>query len=170
MLKDSLKMRFFHFLAIFWLKSLRIHGDKLENHQPGILGIWHEDLAATTAAFAHKNVHAMISSSKDGDIFTNLAESLGYKIVRGSDSLHAESIRHLVKPLKNNSFVAMALDGPKGPARQKKPGTAWLSQKTNRPLYEVKVTYGLHFQLHSWDKSKIPFPFSKVTIKIQQSS
>jgi hypothetical protein len=61
----------------------------------------------------------------------------------------------------------MALDGPKGPAFEAKPGTLWLIEHSNRPAWMLKPHYGFHFQLQSWDKSIIPFPFSKVVITVE---
>lgn len=166
MAKESLKMRFLFILARFWLKTLRIRGDFLEEFKPGVLGIWHEDLAAATAAFAKKNVYAMISASQDGEYFTSFANTLGYHIIRGSSNRHAENVRFLLPVLLQENFVAMALDGPRGPVRKEKPGAAYLAKKTNRPIYKINVKYGAKWELSSWDKAKIPLPFSKVTIKI----
>lgn len=166
MAKESLKMRILLILVRFWLKSLRLRGDSLENFTPGVLGIWHSDLFGATAAFAKKNVYAMISSSKDGKIFTALASSLGYHIVPGSSSRHAENVRLLLSPLKNEHYVAMALDGPRGPVGVEKKGAHWLAKKSARPFYKVQISYGAKFNLSSWDKANIPLPFSRITIKI----
>ncbi|GHV15241.1 hypothetical protein AGMMS49938_12960 [Fibrobacterales bacterium] len=58
----------------------------------------------------------------------------------------------------------MALDGPRGPAGVAKDGAAWLSSRSATPLMQVEVKYGWHISLNSWDKTKIPLPFSRVTL------
>jgi lysophospholipid acyltransferase (LPLAT)-like uncharacterized protein len=58
----------------------------------------------------------------------------------------------------------MALDGPRGPALEAKPGAQWLAQKAKAQFVNVSVKYSCAFRLKSWDKTFIPLPFSKITI------
>lgn len=161
-----INQHFFSFFIVLWLKTLRIHVHFPKNFRPGVLGIWHRDLPAATAAFQDTGFYAMISESKDGELLAQVAKTLKYKIIRGSGTHGASAIRKLLTPLANQEFVAMALDGPKGPAMVAKPGSEWLSQKANVPLWLVKVDYSLKFSLKSWDKTRIPLPFSKIVIEV----
>ena len=169
MVSFTLKTRFLCILATFWLRSLRISFTPPPLFVPGIIGIWHRDLMACCGTFKGKGIQAMISLSKDGDSVTYIAQKMGYKVSRGSDTQGAANVRHLLKTLKKDGFVAMALDGPRGPAMEVKPGSPWLSKASGRPLWLVEVSYGAHLTLKTWDKFVVPLPFSKIRVQVKEA-
>lgn len=162
----SLKQALLKKAIEWWIRSLRIKLVMPSNFESGVLALWHRDLAACTAAFKDKNIHVLISQSADGEKFAQIAKALGYEVTRGSSSRGSLYIRHLLKSLRDKRSVGMALDGPKGPAFEAKPGTLWLINKSNQPAWMLSPRYGAHMQLKSWDKSIIPFPFSKIVMKV----
>lgn len=161
------KQKFIAFLASLWIKSLRVKISVPPDYRFGVLGLWHRDLIASCATFKNQNVHVFISESKDGEIFALAAKKLGYEITRGSDSRGALNVRRLLESLKKGRFVGMALDGPHGPALEVKPGSLWLAQKAQCPLWKIDVSYGLHFTLKTWDKFVVPLPLSKIVVEIK---
>ena len=167
MLKPPLKVRLAAFIASLWVKSLRIRLSTPNDFSPGILGAWHKDLLAATAAFKKWGVHAFISESSDGNLYAMVAEKLGYTVTRGSSSHGASNVRHLLKSLKAGKFVGMALDGPHGPALEIKQGSIWLSQSSGRPLWCLEVKYGPHFTLKTWDNFILPLPLTAIDIQIK---
>ena len=167
MQKRTFKVRLGAFLASLWVRSLRIKLSVPDNFAPGILGIWHKDLIASTAAFKNWGVHAFISESNDGDLFTMVAQKNGYAVTRGSDTHGSTNVRHVLSALKQGQFAGMALDGPRGPAEQVKPGSRWLSEKSGRPLWFVSVKYGPHITLKTWDKFILPLPLTSIDIQIK---
>ncbi len=169
MLKPPLKVRLAAFIASLWIKSLRIRLSTPDDFSPGILGAWHRDLLAATAAFKGWGVHALISESEDGNLYATVAEKLGYIVTRGSSSHGASNVRHLLKSLNEGKFVGMALDGPRGPAQEIKPGSIWLSKSSGKPLWELNVKYGPHFTLKTWDKFILPLPLTAIDIEIKLS-
>jgi lysophospholipid acyltransferase (LPLAT)-like uncharacterized protein len=133
--------------------------------EPVVIGLWHQDLPASLAAFKYRNIAVLISKSNDGSKFAKLAKSLGYDVFRGSGSRGQSEVRHLLKALGEGRAVGMALDGPKGPPLVAKPGAEWLSRKALAPLVEIEVKYSRAFRLkNSWDKTFIPLPFSEISI------
>ena len=155
--------KFLNLILLGYLKTIRTVEKKVP-HPHGIIGVWHEDLLACTKFFSHKNIHVLISSSSDGDISANACLKLGYKITRGSSSNNSISVRHLLTSLKNGGSVGMALDGPRGPRKQIKEGNLWLRSQSQLPLFIMDIQYTRFIQLKSWDKFKIPLPFTKVII------
>jgi len=105
----------------------------------------------------------MISQSKDGQWAATLAQSLGYQVVRGSTSRGAESLRHLLRALRKGASVGMALDGPRGPAEVEQNGALWLEQNTGVSRVYLQVS-SKGFRVNSWDRMRIPWPFSCVTV------
>lgn len=138
-----------------------------EDYRPGVLGLWHRDLLASCAAFRGKGVHVLISESGDGDIFAHATERLGYKVSRGSDTHGSIGVRHLLRTLRRGGFVGMALDGPRGPALQVKPGSRWLADSSGCPLWLIDVRYGRHFRLKTWDNFVVPLPLTSIDIEIK---
>lgn len=170
--KLSIKKRFFCKILEFWMRSLRISwkDSNARRQNSGILAIWHRDLFAATAAFRERGISAFISPSGDGEFLAKIASDLGYRIVRGSSSEQAFRVREVLRTLRAGNPCAMALDGPKGPAGIAKPGTRWLAKQSERPCFLVEIRYGKCASLASWDKARIPLPFSKVSVQIRQLS
>lgn len=165
--KNSFKVRLGALLASLWIRSLRIRLAVPDNFSPGILGTWHRDLLASAAAFKDMGVHAFVSESSDGDFFAEAARRLGYSVTRGSSSHGATNVRHVLQSLEQGKFAGMALDGPHGPARQVKPGSIWLSEKSGRPLWQISVKYGAHIRLKTWDNFILPLPMSSIVMEIK---
>jgi lysophospholipid acyltransferase (LPLAT)-like uncharacterized protein len=147
-------------LALSW----RVQFENPLPAHPAVIGLWHQDLPACLAAFRHRNIAVLVSKSQDGSKFAKLCKSLGYDVFRGSSSRGQSEVRHLLESLKHGQSVGMALDGPRGPALEAKPGAKWLAQKANAPLVNVNVKYSCALRLKSWDKTFIPLPFSKISI------
>lgn len=165
--KIPMKVRIGSWIAALWVRSLRIHLETPDDFRPGVLGLWHQDLLASTAAFKDKNVHVLVSESSDGDFFSQAAKRLGYNVTRGSDSHGATNIRHLLKAMKNGAFTGMALDGPRGPALQVKAGSIWLSKSSGTPLWHIQPHYGAHITLKTWDNFILPLPLSSIDVQIK---
>ncbi len=155
------------FACRLWIKSLRVRVNTPEGYGPGIIGVWHRDLLACGAAFKGQGLHVLVSESGDGEIFARTLAHLGYTVSRGSDTHGSQNVRHLVGTLWSGGYAGMALDGPRGPAHQVKPGSPWLSRISGRPLWLVTVRYGAHFTLKTWDNFVVPLPLSSIDMEIK---
>lgn len=159
--------RFLHRIGVellcFWLRTFRVHYPAPFPSNV-VFGLWHQDLPACMAAFRNQGITVMISSSKDGDWAAHVAERLGYRVVRGSGSRGQQSLRHLAKALDSGECVGMALDGPKGPALQEKPGARWLVETSGRKLVYLKIEANPMLRVKSWDRTIIPLPFASIRV------
>ena len=156
-------------LGILWIKTLRPRFvDSTPLPQSGILVLWHEHMLLCLPAFAHRNMRVLISQSRDGEFGALAAEQLGYQPVRGSSSRGgATALRELARDLsENGGWVALVVDGPRGPRRVSKPGAKWLAQQTGLPIFHVEAEAKWSFRLKSWDRCVVPWPFSKVELKV----
>lgn len=60
---------------------------------------------------------------------------------------------------------AVAVDGPKGPAFQVKPGIVAIAQKTNAVIVPVGSAYSNYISFKkAWDKATLPLPFAKAVM------
>ena len=173
------KIKYFFIRKLVWLlihlviKSckLKITGfetveELRKQNIPIIYAYWHRHIFVTIYRFKKTGARPLISLSEDGELVSRIAVEFGMNPVRGSSSRGgARAFLALVNSIKeNNSEVLITADGPKGPSRQIKDGTIRLAQKTNA----VIVPIGWHASrekvfLKTWDKFKIPMPFSKIT-------
>ena len=64
--------------------------------------------------------------------------------------------------------MAITPDGPRGPVYEISPGLIYLASKTGKPVMTIRVDYERYWELRSWDKFRIPKPFSKVHIRFQE--
>jgi len=66
----------------------------------------------------------------------------------------------MVHLLRQGIPVSLTVDGPRGPRRIAKPGAISLAQKTGNPIIPMTGRLNRYFCLGSWDRMKIPYPFS----------
>ena len=91
----------------------------------------------------------------------------GCKTVPTTDS--AMSTLKLIRYLRDGTSVLLAVDGPKGPRGVVRPGAAYLSKKTAKPIVTIQVNVEKSFRLKDrWDYYEIPFPFSIATITFSE--
>lgn len=157
-------------LGRLWLRSLRVRWIQAETTLPdrAVIVLWHEHLPACIRIFSGRGIHVLISRSADGDWAARACESFGYRVHRGSSTRGgAGGMRTLIRGMEAGGGLAgMALDGPRGPRRVPKSGSLWLARQRASSVVPVWVEAPRSFRLKSWDRSLIPFPFSKVTVRI----
>jgi hypothetical protein len=109
---------------------------------------------------------AVVSHSRDGQLQARILAKLGFEVIRGSSSAGgAAALTGCMRWLGGGHDLAMAIDGPRGPAGKAKPGVIWLSQKTRAPIIPVACASSSVRRLHrSWDSFMIPLPFARVPI------
>lgn len=157
-------------LGRLWLRSLRVSWIDPETALPesAVIVLWHEHLPACIRIFSGRGIHVLISRSADGDWAARACESFGYRVHRGSStSGGAGGMRTLLRSMETGGGLAgMALDGPRGPRRIPKHGSLWLARQRASAVVPVWVDARRAFRLNSWDRSLIPWPFSRVTVRI----
>ena len=93
-------------------------------------------------------------------------ELLGYQVFRGSSSRGgARGLIGLIRAVKEGSQASLAVDGPKGPIFEVKPGIVQLAIKTGQPIVPVG-TRAEHawFVPKAWNRSYLPKPFSRIHV------
>lgn len=132
---------------------------------------WHQRLYACVGflAYAPKvKLGFIISPSRDGELVARMVQGLGLRIIRGSASrTGAQALRDLHQIITAESVCPMLHpDGPRGPAREFKPGTLMLGQWSQAPMLPLAYACDRYWQIRSWDQLIIPKPFARVAIAI----
>ncbi|MFH0733101.1 MAG: lysophospholipid acyltransferase family protein [bacterium] len=139
------------------------------NNSSSVIAFWHGTMLVPWYLHRNKNVAALVSTSKDGELLTKVLDKWGYVLQRGSSNKNGkEALEILVEKAKNNYSIAITPDGPKGPAKEFKAGAVVVAKKSGLPLILVGINNKDKYTLSSWDKFEIPKLFSKVFISYSE--
>ncbi|MCB9027152.1 MAG: DUF374 domain-containing protein [Bdellovibrionaceae bacterium] len=112
----------------------------------------------------------MTSTSKDGQLIDFVINKLGGNTSRGSSTRGGVgALKGLVRWVRKGRVASMAVDGPRGPIYQVKPGVFELSRLTNAIIVPVGVKAKRSFVFEkSWNKTFFPLPFQQVVMTFDQ--
>ena len=130
-----------------------------------VLACWHRDLLPMYAVARHIPSLALVSQSRDADFLCALLAPTAVRTVRGSSSRGTQASRGLLRHLRQGGTVIMALDGPKGPAGQEKPGAEWLAERSDAELVRLEFDLSGCLELGDWSGLRIPLPASRVQLR-----
>lgn len=173
-----LKMRFLVGVAAcyvrFAMRTSRIRIEGTENEdlahaggRPLIYSIWHSRLLIPIYTHRNRDIHAMVSQSRDGELITRFAGRFGYGTVRGSSS--RGGVRALVgmkRIVEHGLDTAFTPDGPRGPRQQVQGGVIALARIAGAPIVPAGIACSHCFELKSWDRFVVPKPFGRIAVTI----
>lgn len=155
---------------IMWTSNVeRIGEDKAEQlyekDQGHVYVFWHNQQFMMPLIRPDRNIRPLVSDSRDGDYMAWLAKSFGNTPIRGSSSRGGvQALKQMIRLLKDGAELAIATDGPRGPAFKVKPGVVQLAQSTGAPIVPVAYSATNKKRFSSWDQSFIPYPFGRLVI------
>lgn len=137
----------------------------LRKKQPLIFAHWHGDEVALIYLVGRYRIATIASTSKDGEMMNTVLHLLGGVTSRGSSTRGAinalKGLIRIVRDQKRNS--SFAVDGPKGPLHQVKPGVFELSRLMNSPIYVIGVACSKAWIFEkAWNKAYLPKPFARI--------
>ena len=133
--------------------------------RPFIFSLWHGQLLPLLAYHHDQGVRVLISEHRDGEIIARIAESLGFRTVRGSTTRGgARALLAMCDALGRGDEIAVTPDGPRGPAHVFAPGALVAAQRADVPIIPVGLAVSRAWRLHSWDRFMIPKPFAHLSI------
>ncbi len=128
---------------------------------------WHSRLLFCAWAMRHYRPISLVSQSRDGEIVSGISELWGWTNIRGSSrrggrgALH-ELIRAVNRP---DALLAIAMDGPKGPAQVAKPGSLTVAAKKGAVFIPFAATATRRWVFEkSWDRFQVPKPFGRIIV------
>lgn len=152
-------------------RTSRIRWSGLEHRQEAgktgfIYTFWHQRQVLFTYTHRNDAAHVLVSRSRDGEIIAEAMRLSGITAVRGSSSKGASSAtREMLDLLRQGRPVGITPDGPKGPARQVKPGVLYLAQQSGCPILPLTSASSRRLVLErAWDKFNVPLPLSRIRI------
>lgn len=142
----------------------------LSDPGPLIVTFWHGDMLALFPVLRGRRATVAHSDSFRGKVIARIARAFGHEALVLNP--------HAPNPLQGfraaldqaDRCVALAVDGPDGPARVVKPGAVMLATQTGARLLPVRVRLRGAMRLRRrWDRLAIPLPFARIDIAVGQA-
>ncbi len=173
--KKSFLLTLSTMLCVILHKSYRYRFFNIDNRQEAeivhakksfVIASWHQNCFAGILAHAGQGFALLVSRSLDGEIVSRLAKAIGLQTVRGSSKKGGqEALDVLIERTHGGLRSAFTVDGPKGPIFEIKRGVFVLAAETGAPILPMAAIGARYWTLHkSWDKFRIPKPFTKVSV------
>lgn len=131
-----------------------------------IFAHWHRDELCVLPLVGRLKIATMTSTSKDGQLIDFVIQKFGGATSKGSSTRGAVSaLKGLIRLVKKGHNSSMAVDGPKGPIYQVKPGIFELAKLTGATIVPVGIASEPHFVFEkSWNKARLPKPFARISV------
>ncbi len=163
--------RFFVGLTRIWFATCKLEVVG-EDHLKAALAqgavaaaFWHYSFAYLFHHLRKYKAAVMVSASKDGEYIARVAEIMGHLPLRGSSNRGGvRALKAMIKQLAQGRHCAIVADGSQGPARKLQAGCILLASKSGKPVLPIVWACSKFFSFNSWDKTVVPFPFSKITL------
>ncbi len=151
--------------------------DKFKNQQSLIIAGWHNRIMMTPFIIKQikkvnkvNKISSLTSKHGDGRFVGKVMEKFGAVNIYGSSrskkhlnrGIDIGGLKDIFRALKNELGVAISPDGPRGPANKINGEIIKIAKLSAKPILPASIGYSKFFQLNSWDKFKIPLPFSVI--------
>ena len=170
--------RLVRWLVTLWLSTCRVEvfGREVEQaylHEHPKQGLlyasWHCAVVFFAYFFRDRNLAVLVSTSRDGELASQMIRPLGFIPVRGSSSRRGlQALREMQTIVKQGHRCGIVVDGPRGPRRVTKIGIIMLARLTGLPIIPVIWSADRCWKLKSWDRTVIPKPFARVVLLYHQ--
>jgi lysophospholipid acyltransferase (LPLAT)-like uncharacterized protein len=132
-----------------------------------VFAFWHGRILPATLFWKNRGIVVITSQNFDGEWIAGIIRRFGYGTARGSTSRGgARALVQLRRDLGAGKPVGFTVDGPRGPARIAQRGAIFLAAATGHPILPFHIESSRAWEMHSWDRTQVPKPFSTVAIAI----
>ena len=156
--------KFIDFSYSFSIINKHIYSDVKKEGRGVVFAVWH--CFFYSFVFSHKfmKITAIVSQSKDGNLGAFLLNKYGFIPIRGSSSKGgAKALLQAKGYLDRGYDIVIAVDGPRGPRFDVKPGAIYLTKMSDLIILPVIFKIGRFITFNSWDRFVLPLPFTKIT-------
>jgi lysophospholipid acyltransferase (LPLAT)-like uncharacterized protein len=130
-----------------------------------IYAFWHCMMLIPTHVGRKNKIQVLISQHSDGEYIAQVIKRLGFGVIRGSTTRGGiRAVKALVGKAREGYPLAITPDGPRGPRFIVQQGSIYLGKKTQLPIIPTVVGLSRYWELPSWDRFRIPKPFSRALV------
>lgn len=136
-----------------------------------VLIFWHDCLFGMAPILSRVGnqiqYSAFVSASRDGILLQTICQRYrGCEVIAVAHDKRHQALRTMIQKLQEEKRVILLTpDGPRGPRHVIKPGLFFAARKTGAPVVAMSWSASKFWQLRSWDRLKIPKPFSRITVR-----
>ena len=133
-----------------------------KKNQPFILIFWHSQLMMISFAWVkNKNINILASDHSDGRFGSIIGSYFKLRNIERPSKKSNTALKNIFKLVKENEYIGITPDGPRGPNQKISEGAIKIASSLQIPIIPCGFWSSKNFQLKSWDKFLITFPFSK---------
>jgi lysophospholipid acyltransferase (LPLAT)-like uncharacterized protein len=127
-----------------------------------ILAFWHSRFAMMPYCYPDQRIAVVISRHRDARLLAEILMRFGYDMAWGSSTRGGvAALREVVRKMKDGYDSAFTPDGPRGPRRRVQAGVIVAARLSGKPIIPVAFSARPARRLRSWDRTLVPYPFSK---------
>ena len=136
----------------------------LEQHGAVILVGWHQRLLMSPYSLdiSQNPCRSLTSGARAGRLAGIIQEEFGFQtspMVSGADGIRA--MRSVLKGLRNGISIAIAADGPQGPARVSKTTPVTWARSSQKPVFVFAFSTKRYWAWPTWDRLMFPWPWNR---------
>jgi lysophospholipid acyltransferase (LPLAT)-like uncharacterized protein len=151
--------------AVQRTSRIEVVGPARDHAGPAVHVFWHRHLPYLSVHHGERHRWMLVSRGAYMQTMARWCEGRGLRLARGTVGDGGRTaLRTLRGALETGDAVAMAVDGPAGPAFRAKRGCVELAREAGVPLIPVAYSITRGFELPRWDAQLIPAPFGRVRI------
>ena len=144
----------------------------LENEYPEkfIVFIWHGDSYTYYPFLKGKKLNIVTTKNRRGGVISRISKHFGYDVMRlpdiAADGNYIFKLKNKINK-DNNANLILSVDGPAGPEHEIKYFSMIMYLFSKRKILPLNIKTKYNFTLKNrWDNFKLPFPFNKITIRV----
>lgn len=128
-----------------------------------IYSVWHDSLLMPLFFGRQSHTVALVGPHQDGGVLASAMQRLKIPVVRGSSSRGGAEAVHRLLAGHEGHHIVVTPDGPRGPRREMKPGVAFLSSHTGKPVVPTAFVCRRSWSVGAgWTDLAIPKPWTTV--------
>ena len=171
--KNKFFLNIFAYLVFFLLKFIKstslwkgvneeIIEKELLKKKSLIILIWHHQLMGSTFSWKFKpKLRPIATSHREGQLSILVQKKFGLDPLLKKKDNPTFLIKNISNAVQNGDCIYITPDAPHGPPKKINTNIYKLCQKFNLNIAILSFHTNKYFRLNSWDKLKIPLPFSK---------
>ena len=133
-----------------------------DNKKPFILAFWHNQLMTVSFAWKiNKKLNILASGHSDGRFGAIVGKYFNLNNIPIYKENKNYSLRSLFKLIREDQFIGITPDGPRGPKEIASDGIIKIAKTYEIPIIPLGFWSSNNFKLKSWDSFLITLPFSK---------
>jgi lysophospholipid acyltransferase (LPLAT)-like uncharacterized protein len=160
-------------VGVFWWvyfglvrATSRVECDGLEPASAAIYVNWHHHQAYLVPHHGARARWMMVSPAPRLAPIAVFCRLVGLKLARGASGERGrDALVALRAALAAGESIAIAVDGPAGPAYEAKRGCAELARDARAPIVPIAFDATRAIRIPRWDRLVVPLPFGRIRVK-----